>query len=259
MFRIGSEKKRKLNFVIVAIIFAFAAPALAQMPAPYPPSRPQMRAPERPVRVQYVSGELSFAPKDTNQWSAARLNQPLAAGQYLWTAKEARAEINLGDGFLRMNSEASVTLLALNRSTVQIGVNQGEVSVTIARLFPGEIYEIDTPNATLTATKSGVYLVQVYPNEDRTVVTARKGAIVATGSGNAVKVDSGHQVSFRGGNSLQHTAENAPPRDGFEDWASVRDKRLEASRPPFVVGVGPWPYGAVVVPPPPPPPPPYYR
>ncbi len=254
MFRISAEKKRNLSFSIVPIIFAFAASALGQMPPP--PQRPRMRAPERPVRVQYISGEVSFAPKDTNEWSAARLNQPLAPGQYLWTAKDSRAEINLGDGFLRMNSEASVTLLALNRSTVQIGVNQGEVSVTVARLFPGEIYEIDTPNATLTATKSGVYLVQVYPNEDRTVVTTRKGSIVATGGGSAVKVDSGHQVTFRGGNSLQHTAVNAPPRDGFEDWASVRDKRLEASRPPFVVGVGPWPYGAVV-PPPPPPPPPY--
>jgi hypothetical protein len=164
----------------------------------------------------------------------------------------------VGDGFIRMNSEASITLTALDRSTVQIGVNQGEVSLTVARLLPGEIYEIDTPNATLTATKTGVYRVEIRPSLDQTVVITRKGSIVATGLGKAVTVNSGQQIVFVNKNSLQHTVAKAPPPDGFEDWASVRNKRLEASRPPFAVGVGvgPWPYGAVVVPGPPPP---YYR
>ena len=237
------------------IVLALAASAVAQMPYPQQPAPP-----ERPVRVQYLSGQMSVAPKDTNDWTMARLNQSLRAGEHIWSDKDSRAEINVGDGFIRLNSEASVTLLAINGSTVQIGVNQGQVSVTVMRLLPGEIYEIDTPNATLTAAKAGVYNVQVKPSEDRTIVTTRKGAIVATGRGSAVTVKSGQQVSFLSGNSLQHTLANAPPPDGFEDWASVRNKRLEAARPPFAVGVGvgPWPYGAVVVPAPPPPPP-YYR
>src|SRR5271165_1485374 len=162
---------------------------LCQMAGQGPP------IPGRPVRVQYVSGQVSVAPQQTNEWTAARLNQPLRAGQHIWTDKDSRVEINVGDGFIRMNSEASVTLMAVNRSTVQIGVNQGEVSVTVARLLPGEIYEVDTPNATLTATKAGVYSVEVRPTEDRTIVTTRKGSIVATGRGSAVTVKSGQQVS----------------------------------------------------------------
>jgi len=233
------------------MIIGLAVSAAAQgWPAPRP------AAPQRMARLQYVSGEVSIAPKDTNQWTTARVYQTLPAAEYIWTAKDSRAEIGVGYGFIRMNSEVSLTLLTLNRSTVQIGVNQGEVSLTILHLFPGEIYEIDTPNATLTATKAGVYRVEVRPNEDQTLVTARKGAIVATGRGNALTVKAGEQMLFRDGNSLQHTSQQAPPRDGFEDWASVRDERLRASRPPFAfgIGVGPWPYG-----PPPPPPPPYYR
>ena len=154
-----------------------------------------------------------------------------------------------------MNSEASLTLTALSPSNVQVSVNQGEVSLTVMRLFPGEIYEIDTPNATLTITKSGAYSVVVKPSEEKTLVTTRKGSVVATGRGPSVTVNSGQQVTFLGGNSLQHTAEKAPPPDGFEEWAYVRDKRLGANRPPFVVGFGPYPYGAVAVPGPPPPPP----
>jgi hypothetical protein len=189
-----------------------------------------------------MSGEVSVAPSATNQWTAARLNQPLTPSEYVWTATNSRAEINVGDGFIRMNSEASLTLVALNPGNVQFSVNQGEVSLTVFRMPPGEIYEIDTPNATLTVTKTGVYRVEVKPAEEKTLVTTRKGSIVATGRGPAVTIGSGQQVTFLGDNSLQHAAEKAPPPDGFEDWASVRDKRLGATRPPFVVGFGYGPY-----------------
>ena len=218
---------------------------------------PPGRAPQRPAVLQYMSGEVSVAPSANNQWTAAKLNQSLMPSEYVWTSTNSRAEINLGDGFLRMNSESSLTLVALSPSNVQVTVNQGEVSLTVFRLVPGEIYEVDTPNAALTVTKTGVYRVEVKPAEEKTLVTTRKGSIVATGRGPAVTVNSGQQVTFLGGNSLQHTAEKAPPPDGFEDWASVRDKRLGATHPPFgvVVGYGPWPYGAIAVPGPPPPPP----
>ena len=249
------QAKLASALITVLSVFVFQALAAAQWPAP--PPRPPV--PQRAARLQYISGEVSVAPIATNQWTAARLYQTLPPSEYIWTAKDARAEISVGYGVFRMSSEASVTLLAVNRSTVQIGVNQGEVSLTILHLFPGEIYEIDTPNATLTATKAGVYRVDVHPNEDQTVVTVRKGALAATGNGSAVTVKSDEQVFFRGGKSLQHTVQKAPPKDGFEDWASVRDQRMKANRPPFVVGVGPYPYGVVAVPAPPPPPPPYYR
>jgi len=229
------------------LLFALAAPAFAQYPMPPRP------APQRIARVQYIDGEVSIAPEATNQWSTARLYQNLTAPEYVWTGKESRTEINVGDGFIRMNSEASVTLVNVSRNTVRIGLNQGEVNLTVPHLFPGVIYEVDTPNATLTVTKSGTYLVQVYPDQDRTVVTARRGAIVATGRGSAVTVDSGKQVVFTVKDTLQHTVMKAPPKNGFEDWASVRDQRLGVGRPPFVFGFGPWPY------PPPPPPPVWVR
>lgn len=250
MFR-NSQKGRKILPTAVLIFSVLALTAAGQV------RMPPGRAPVRVAFLQYVSGEVSVASSATNEWQAARLNDPLKPSEYVWTATNSRAEINVGDGFLRMNSEASVTVVALSLSNVQVSVNQGEVILTVLRLLPGEIYEIDTPNATLTATKTGVYRVVVRPVEDQTLVTTRKGSIVATGRGPAVTINSGQQVTFLDGNSLQHTAQKAPPPDGFEDWASVRDKRLGAGRPPFgaVVGYGPWPYGAIAVPGPPAPPP----
>ena len=231
--------------LLMLVSLGLLLPANAQYrpPAPYFGAR-------RTAVVQYVSGEVSVAPAETNQWSTARVNQPLSPSEYIWTGKNSRTEINLAGAYLRMNAEASVTLRALTANTVQLGVNQGEVSLTVIRLYPGQIYEIDTPNATLTVMKSGVYTVNAFPAEDQTLVTTRKGAIVATGTGPAVTVNSGHQVRFRSGNSLQHTAEKAPSPDGFEEWAAVRDQRLVPHPNPFVVyGYGPWPYGPPFPPP----------
>jgi len=160
MFR--NSKAGKLLPAVVAI-FALTVSAAAQYGAP----PPRGGAPQRPAFLQYISGEVSFAPSATNEWKAAQLNQPLRPSEFVWTATNSRAEISFGDGFLRMNSEASLTLTALSPNTVQVSVNQGEVSLTVVRLFPGEIYEIDTPNATLTITKSGAYTVEVKPAEEK--------------------------------------------------------------------------------------------
>ena len=96
-------------------------------------------------------------------------------------------------------------------------------------LEPGEIFEIDTPNLAFTVMKSGVYRIDVPPNDNQTWVTVRKGNGQATGQGPAVKVNSGEQVRFTGQGSLQNVAYAAPAPDGFDDWAQVRDKRLESS------------------------------
>jgi len=183
----------------------------------------------RVARVQYMSGEVSIQPGGVNDWIAASQNRPLTTADRIWTDKNSRAELNVGDGFIRMNSETSLTLTNVSDGTVQLELDQGILSLTVRHLERGEIYEVDTPNYAFTVMKPGVYRFDVYPNEDQSWVTARSGYGEATGRGSAVRVNSGQQVRFSNGNSLQHTAENAPARDGFDDWAQVRDKRLESS------------------------------
>jgi hypothetical protein len=117
----------------------------------------------RIARMQYMSGQVSVAPCEGNDWAAAALNQPLQPPVCIWADKDSRAELNVADGFIRMSSETSVTLTTVNRGTVQFGVNQGIASLTVRYLLPGKIYEIDTPNATLTVMKPGVYRVNVNP------------------------------------------------------------------------------------------------
>ncbi len=176
-----------------------------------------------------MSGQVSTQPGGVNDWIAASQNRPLTSADRVWTDKNSQAELSVGDGFLRMNAETSVTLTNVSDNSVQVELDQGTLEVTVRHLEKGEIYEVDTPNYAFTIMKNGVYRFDVYPNEDQSWVTVRSGYGEATGKGSAVRVNSGQQVRFSGGTSLVHTAMNAPARDGFDDWVQVRDKRLDDS------------------------------
>src|SRR5208337_3355816 len=236
--------RRRFGWFLVALLLVTisAGSALAQAPQSvslppqqYPnaggnaPGQNAQDPPGRVARLQYTSGEVSMQPGGVNDWVAASLNRPLTTSDRVWTDKNSRAELNVGDGFLRMSSETSVTLTNVSDSTVQVELDQGVLEVTVKHLEKGEIYEIDTPNFAFTVMKTGVYRFDVRPNEDQSWVTVRSGSGEATGKGPAVKVSSGEQVRFSNGESLQHAAYQAPAPDGFDDWAQVRDKRLDRS------------------------------
>lgn len=198
----------------------------------YPPQNGQTQQqdpPGRVARMQYMSGQVSIQPGGVNDWIAASNNRPLTSSDRVWTDKNSRAELNVGDGFIRMNSETSLTLTNVTDQNIQLELDQGTLNLTVKHLERGEIYEVDTPNYAFTVMKPGVYRFDVYPNEDQSWVTVRSGYGEATGKGAAVRVNSGEQMRFSNGNSLVHTAENAPGRDGFDDWVQVRDKRLDSS------------------------------
>ena len=224
------SRQRSVWIVPALVVFSLASGLFAQEqqdqnvggnPADDPPARV--------ARIQYISGEVSMQPGGVNDWVAAAMNRPLTTSDHVWTAKDSRTELNVGNAFIRMNSETSVTLTNVSDNSVQLQLDQGTLEFTVSHLDPGEVFEIDTPNLSFTVMKSGVYRIDVPLNDNQTWVTVRKGNGEASGPGTAVKVSSGNQVRFTGQASLEHTAYAAPAPDGFEDWAQVRDKRLNES------------------------------
>lgn len=204
-------------------------PTLQQNSVPQQSGPTRRDPPGRAVRLQYMSGSVSFQPQGNGDWVAGSLNRPLTNADNIWTDKDSRAELNAGTGTFRMGSEASLTLTNVNDNSVQVELHQGTLNLHVRHLFDGEIYEVDTPNMAFTVQKSGDYRFDVDPNGDATVVTVRKGEGDATGQGPAVRVKSDEQVRFSDGVSLTHTVAEAPPYDGFDGWCAVRDKREDTS------------------------------
>ncbi|HLH06039.1 MAG TPA: DUF6600 domain-containing protein [Terriglobales bacterium] len=213
---------RRLGFTVVVLGFALFATFAASADEEKDP-------PGRAARLDYMSGEVSIQPGGVNDWVAATLNRPMTTADRIWTDKDSRAEVQVGTGTLRMDSETSVTLSNVSDNTVQVELDQGTLNLHVHDMFPGEIYEIDTPNTAFTVTKNGDYRFNVNSNNDVSLVTVWHGEGVATGDGPAVKIKSGQQGSFSGGRSMTNTVYEAPAPTGFDQWCAVRSKRQDSA------------------------------
>ena len=231
----------------VTLLAAAATNAFATDQASYP-SADQARdqvadPPGRVARLEYMNGSVSVQPHGTDDWVEGSVNRPLTNADNVWADKDSRAELNFGTGFMRIGSEASLTLTNVTNESVQVQLHQGALNVDIRHLYDGETYEIDTPNQAFTITKNGEYRFDVDPAGDSTVVTVRKGEGEATGEGQPVRVQAGEQVTFGGGKSLEHQTADAPAPDSFDQWCQTRDQKQDSSVSaqyvaPGVVGSG---------------------
>ncbi|HKU23876.1 MAG TPA: DUF6600 domain-containing protein [Candidatus Sulfotelmatobacter sp.] len=206
------------QFVFAAFVALFAASSTAALFAEADP-------PSRVARLKYISGQVSMQPGGVNDWAGATINRPMTTADRLWTDKDSRAELRLGNAAMRMNSETSLTLTNLSDNTVQLELDQGTLNLDVTRVYNGEIYEVDTPNMAFTLTKPGAYRFDVDSQSDTTFVTVWNGRGIATGNGEAVKIDSHKQVRFSDGMSLMHAMYGAPRPDGFDEWCQVRSDR----------------------------------
>ena len=203
--------------IAALVLLIFAVPAFAGDP------------PSRVMRVNYLSGQVSFQPGGVDDWVAATINRPLTTADRVWTDKDSRAELNLGTAALRLDSETSLTVSNLSDNTVQVELDQGVLNIHVRKLYGGEVYEVDTPNVAFTLLKSGDYRFEVDPNGDTTTVIVRHGKGEGNGNGRGVEVGSGEMARFEHGNTLMHSKAGAPRPDGFDDWCQVRNQRLDKS------------------------------
>jgi hypothetical protein len=199
--------------------------------------------PMRVGRLSLAEGPVSFAPAGDDVWIEGRINRPLTIGDRLWTADNARAEVELGGASIRMSDRTSVSVLNLDDRIVQVQLAQGRVNVRVRALPRGETFEIATPNTAFTIDRPGDYRIDVDPQADATTIAIRNGAGNAYGDGAAFALRAGETVRFYGTDLSQREFYALAPADGFDRWARERDRRFErayASRyvSPEIVGYG---------------------
>lgn len=186
--------------------------------------------PSRVMRLSYMQGAVSFQPSGENDWSEATLNYPIATGDRLWTDKSARAELETGNIAIRMSAETDLTTTNLTDQLIQLGLAQGTVRVRAFEVESGHQIEINTPNAALTINRPGDYRVEVYPDENLTMLTVNNGEVEVTdSSGQLQTVGDGQAVRMTGSNLAQLETVALPAPDDFDRWSSDRDHRYLAS------------------------------
>jgi hypothetical protein len=195
-----------------------------------------------PPRLSLVDGVVSFWRSGAPDWTKARVNTPIAAGDALYTASGANCEVQIGpQAFLRAGASTELSFSDLWPDLLQLALTAGQASLDLRELSPGLTVEIDTPNAAFTIDHAGYYRVNV-EREAATFITRRGGtAIARPADGPATLVRPSEEVVVSGADAPALETYAAPDLDGWDRWSMSRtDQLIDAMSSRHAPGV----YGA---------------
>ena len=177
------------------------------------------------ARISYLKGAVSFQAAGTETWSRAELNRPAVEGDALWTDVAAGAELHLGSAAIRMDARTALDFLRFDDRIVQLRVTQGVIGVTVRHVSPGEILEIDTPGAAVTFSQAGQYRIEIQPDMETTIVTARSGDTEVATTRLSFVVHAGQRVNVVGTDAGEYGLAKAFAPDKFDEFCQARDRR----------------------------------
>jgi hypothetical protein len=183
--------------------------------------------PSRVARLNYLNGQVSFRPGSVEDWAAASVNYPLTTGDHLWTDPGAQAELHVGSTALRMGSETALEILNLDDRTVQLSLTDGSLNVHIRTMRPDEVYEVDTPNASVSL-HPGDYRIQVDGNNAATAVIANAGEADIANGATSFPVYPRQMAHIAGTDRISQEITPVPPPDDFDRWCRERERREDS-------------------------------
>jgi hypothetical protein len=220
-------------WILVALVSSLLTqPSLANSAQANPSSEgnaPTNDPPARVARISDLKGKVSFLRAGLDQWSEVALNFPATTGDRIYTDNGARAELEVGPYTIRLWEKTDVTITNLNDQTMQLGLEQGKLRVSVSQLPSGNTVEVDTPNGTLTLLAGGKYRVDSDPARNRTVVSVSSGSLEVSGGEVSQTMQTGQTVELTGQDPIQVNSVTVPPLEDFDIWSEERDQRLASS------------------------------
>ena len=183
--------------------------------------------PARVARLNYETGPVSFRPGSIEDWTPAVPNYPLTAGDHLWTDLGGQAELHVGSTAIRMNQQTALSFLNLDDRTVQLSLTQGTIHLRIRNLREDEVFEVDTPNASLSLLRPGEYRIQTDGDSAVSTVALPGGEVEVTAGGTAFPVHARQSARIAGVDGRTYDLVDLPPPDAFDRWCQDRDRREE--------------------------------
>ena len=111
-----------------------------------------------PPRLSFTDGEVSFLRAGAPDWSPARVNTALAAGDELYAGEAANLELQIAArAYVRAGENTQLGLTSLEPDFLQLRVTSGTFSLDLRSRKTSQTLEIDTPNAAFTVERIGYY------------------------------------------------------------------------------------------------------
>jgi hypothetical protein len=232
----SASMTRKLTFatLLTAGLLLIGAPGLWAQP---PRSDEARTAAATPARISYINGDVSFWRPGAAEWTPARVNTPLAAGDSLYTGPNGSVEVQIGPrAFVRAAEGTQIGLDNQEADFVQFRVTAGRASLDLGEFAQIQAVELDTPNAAFTIERAGYYHADV--TEDATMFQAQRGgsATMTPAGGVAGTVAAGQQVVITGTDEARVDVGPALGLTEWDRWNYERTAQIVASPSARYVG-----------------------
>ncbi|HMG85261.1 MAG TPA: DUF6600 domain-containing protein [Terracidiphilus sp.] len=215
MFALSSSKRFALAAVCAAAMAA-AASACAQDDPP----------PEA-GRISYISGNVSIQPVTSDDWGQAYPNLPVGPGDRIFTDSDGRAEIQVGQTYVRIGPNSDVTLVDDSTFNINFGIAQGSIHLHSFGLWPRQLLDISTPNGNAEFGNAGDIRVDVLPTEGATVFTNLGQFADITAAGDfRQELNYGQSLELAGSNPVSPQWLQPAGPDDLDSWSQQRDQQL---------------------------------
>src|SRR5215469_1099028 len=153
------HKAPLLAYLTAFLLLVSVAPRARADESTHPDGPEAGDPPSRVARISFLDGSVSFQPGGTGDWGAAAKNRPVTVGDKIWSDKDSRVELQVGQAAIHVGSMTAVSFLNLDENIVQLRVAEGAVNFRVRELREGDVYEIDAPNLAFTVKEAGAFRI----------------------------------------------------------------------------------------------------
>jgi hypothetical protein len=198
-------------FVALLALTAVSTLALAQEP------------PATVGRISLTQGQVSLGGEAGDEMEPALLNWPVTSRNQISTGRGARTEIRVGSTAIRLDGDSAMEVSELDDDTLSLHLHYGSASIRVRNPDVLRGFRLTTPQGQITLKEPGRYRVDVDRLPDTTVVNVFDGVAVVDGGGSSLTVRANRRAELHQDDIRTTMA----ARDGFDDWAMLRDQREE--------------------------------
>jgi len=179
------------------------------------------------ARLGFVSGAVSVQPAGVDAWGEAYPNLPLGPGDRVFTADNSRAEIQIGQTFVRIGPNSDITFVNDSPEAIVFGLAQGGIHIHAFGLWPDQTVQVNTPSGNSTIMNPGEYRADVILDQGATLFAsygAQEQVNWVGGDGPETRyVEYSRVIELVGSNpaAMYWLAPNPP--DDLDLWSQSRD------------------------------------
>ena len=186
----------------------------------------------RVVRLSFVEGSVTLQRPDVEEWAEAPMNTPIQEGFKLSTAEGAFAEVEFENGStLRMGQLTGVEFTQLGLKAEGAKVNRLTMDngyATFSFVPEGQdVYEVMTPQATLTPTAAAMFRVDVDSSEER--VEVFRGALEVQSSLGSWTLAKNSVLDLMPNAEQPALLSEGIAPDDWDRWVQQRQTEVEAA------------------------------